>query len=337
MGLLTGDTSINSEAQVVVMTTEVLRNMLYADSRTLDGLGYVIMDEVHYLADKFRGAVWEEVIIHLPSNVQTISLSATVSNAEEFGGWLDTVRGQTDIVVSEHRPVPLFQHVMVGPQLVDLFAEDVAFEQAADDDAKISVNPELRKLVRGHRPTGRSHRGGRGPQRGRAQGPGQSLRVSRRDVISRLEKAELLPAIFFIFSRKGCDMAVQQCAMADLRLTSNEEAGQIAEVLDELAHRIPSEDLDVLEFWSWRDGLVRGFASHHAGLLPIFKEIVEDLFARNLIKVVFATETLALGVNMPARSVVLEKLVKFNGESHVQITSGSTPNSPGVPDAEEST
>ncbi|MGX1748505.1 DEAD/DEAH box helicase [Glutamicibacter protophormiae] len=323
VGLLTGDTSINSEAQIVVMTTEVLRNMLYADSQTLDGLGYVIMDEVHYLADKFRGAVWEEVIIHLPSNVQIISLSATVSNAEEFGGWLDTVRGDTDIIVSEVRPVPLFQHVMVGPNLVDLFAEDVAFDKVAEGDIKASVNPELRKLVRSHSPGGRVQRGrGRGAPRGPQRAPGLSQRVSRSSVIARLDRAGLLPAIFFIFSRKGCDMAVQQCAMADLRLTTNEEAAQIAQALDEVAYRIPNEDLDVLEFWSWRDGLVRGFASHHAGLLPIFKEIVEDLFARNLVKVVFATETLALGVNMPARSVVLEKLVKFNGESHVQISSG---------------
>src|SRR5690606_12303995 len=174
VGLLTGDTSINSEAQIVVMTTEVLRNMLYADSQTLDGLGYVIMDEVHYLADKFRGAVWEEVIIHLPSNVQIISLSATVSNAEEFGGWLDTVRGQTDIIVSEHRPVPLFQHVMVGPNVVDLFAEDVAFDKVAEDDSKASVNPELRKLVRTHNSGGRVQRGrgrgGRGPQRSAGMG-----------------------------------------------------------------------------------------------------------------------------------------------------------------------
>ncbi|WP_345474493.1 DEAD/DEAH box helicase [Glutamicibacter ectropisis] len=322
VGLLTGDTSINSEAQIVVMTTEVLRNMLYADSQTLDGLGYVIMDEVHYLADKFRGAVWEEVIIHLPSNVQIISLSATVSNAEEFGGWLDTVRGQTDIIVSEHRPVPLFQHVMVGPNIIDLFAEDVAFDKVAEGESKASVNPELRKLVRTHNSGGRVQRGrgkgGRGPQR--SSGFGQ--RVNRPSVIGKLDRAGLLPAIFFIFSRKGCDMAVQQCAMADLRLTTNEEAAEIAQALDEVSYRIPSEDLDVLEFWAWRDGLIRGFASHHAGLLPIFKEIVEDLFARNLIKVVFATETLALGVNMPARSVVLEKLVKFNGESHVQISSG---------------
>ncbi|WP_313814624.1 DEAD/DEAH box helicase [Glutamicibacter sp.] len=323
VGLLTGDTSINSEAQIVVMTTEVLRNMLYADSQTLDGLGYVIMDEVHYLADKFRGAVWEEVIIHLPSNVQIISLSATVSNAEEFGGWLDTVRGNTDIIVSEVRPVPLFQHVMVGPNLVDLFAEDVAFDKVANGDSKANVNPELRKLVRSQSAGGRVQRGrsARG-YRGASRAPKIGQRTSRSSVIAKLDKAGLLPAIFFIFSRKGCDMAVQQCAMADLRLTTNEESAEIAQALDEIAYRIPNEDLDVLEFWSWRDGLTRGFASHHAGLLPIFKEIVEDLFARNLIKVVFATETLALGVNMPARSVVLEKLVKFNGESHVQISSG---------------
>src|SRR5512141_2526687 len=131
VGLLTGDTSINGDAPVVVMTTEVLRNMLYADSSTLADLGYVVMDEVHYLADRFRGAVWEEVIIHLPSEVQVASLSATVSNAEEFGAWLDTVRGQTDVIVSEHRPVPLWQHVMVGRKIVDLFAGDTSFDEIA--------------------------------------------------------------------------------------------------------------------------------------------------------------------------------------------------------------
>ncbi|GAA4035962.1 hypothetical protein GCM10023063_20840 [Arthrobacter methylotrophus] len=131
VGLLTGDTTINGEAPVVVMTTEVLRNMLYADSDTLGDLGYVVMDEVHYLADRFRGAVWEEVIIHLPSEVQVVSLSATVSNAEEFGAWLDTVRGHTDVIVSEHRPVPLWQHVMVGREIVDLFAGDTSFDEIA--------------------------------------------------------------------------------------------------------------------------------------------------------------------------------------------------------------
>src|SRR5919205_1721764 len=150
VGLLTGDNTVNSEAPVVVMTTEVLRNMLYADSPTLAGLGYVVMDEVHYLADRFRGAVWEEVIIHLPDDVLVVSLSATVSNAEEFGDWLDTVRGDTEVVVSEHRPVPLWQHVMVGSRLYDLFAEDspIVGRDGSSVPVPARVNPELLRLAR---------------------------------------------------------------------------------------------------------------------------------------------------------------------------------------------
>src|SRR3954467_1559116 len=143
VGLLTGDNSVNAGAPIVVMTTEVLRNMLYADSPALAGLGYVVMDEVHYLADRFRGAVWEEVIIHLPDDVLVVSLSATVSNAEEFGAWLDTVRGNTEVVVTEHRPVPLWQHVLVGQRLYDLFADDPA------PGAPPRVNPQLLRLARG--------------------------------------------------------------------------------------------------------------------------------------------------------------------------------------------
>src|SRR5690349_18577925 len=134
VGLLTGDITVNGEAPVVVMTTEVLRNMLYAGSPTLRGLGYVVMDEVHYLADRFRGAVWEEVIIHLPDEVRLVSLSATVSNAEEFGAWLDTVRGDTEVVVEEHRPVPLYQHVLVGHRLHDLFVDAGAGETKVNQD-----------------------------------------------------------------------------------------------------------------------------------------------------------------------------------------------------------
>jgi len=160
VGLLTGDNTVNGEAPVVVMTTEVLRNMLYAGSPTLRGLGYVVMDEVHYLSDRFRGAVWEEVIIHLPESVRLVSLSATVSNAEEFGDWLVTVRGDTVVIVEEHRPVPLWQHVMVGDRLYDLFV----------DDAHTKVNPELVRIAREQdritrAPGQRPSRGGRRPRR----------------------------------------------------------------------------------------------------------------------------------------------------------------------------
>jgi ATP-dependent RNA helicase HelY len=328
VGLLTGDTSINGEADIVVMTTEVLRNMLYAGSGTLDALGFVIMDEVHYLADRFRGAVWEEVIIHLPESVTVVSLSATVSNAEEFGAWLGTVRGETDIVVSEHRPVPLTQHVLVRDRLVDLFEGDINFDELSAASSTPPVNPELLKLARRQSPASYGHvgrrrgRAGRGASAPRGRDSQTSHKVSRPRMVASLEADGLLPAIVFIFSRKGCEMAVRQCVEHGAVLTTKEDRVDIQRVIDQAASYVSPEDLDVIGFWSWREGLLKGYGAHHAGLLPIFKEAVEHLFATSLIKVVFATETLALGVNMPARSVVLEKLDKFNGESHVAITPG---------------
>ncbi|HEY0487186.1 MAG TPA: DEAD/DEAH box helicase [Mycobacteriales bacterium] len=317
VGLLTGDNAINGDAPIVVMTTEVLRNMLYAGSPALRGLGHVVMDEVHYLADRFRGAVWEEVIIHLPSTVRLVSLSATVSNTEEFAEWLVTVRGHTEVVVDEHRPVPLWQHMLVGKRLFDLF-------DSADAAAAREVDPELlrhtRDLVRRMEvfAPGRD-RGGRGRPRGPRAG---GLVPSRASVIERLDAESLLPAITFIFSRVGCDAAVQQCLRAGLRLTTPEEREEIRRIVEKRTAHLDSADLQVLGYWEWFEGLQRGLAAHHAGMLPTFKEVVEELFVRGLVKAVFATETLALGINMPARTVVLEKLVKFNGESHVDITPG---------------
>jgi ATP-dependent RNA helicase HelY len=335
VGLLTGDTNINGNARVVVMTTEVLRNMLYAGSSALRGLRYVVMDEVHYLADRFRGAVWEEVIIHLPSDVRLVSLSATVSNAEEFGDWLDTVRGDTDVIVSEIRPVPLEQHVLVRGDLLPLF----------DDRAGIAtaqVNQELMRIRSFKGPTYESNRRAQSMNSAAARGheasrrrPGKGgtrpvrsanvqriERLDRPDVIELLERANLLPAIFFIFSRAGCDAAVQQVRRSGIGLTTHEERLEIRATVEERTRTLLDEDLAVLGYWDWLDNLQRGVAAHHAGLLPAFKEVVEDLFQRKLVKVVFATETLALGINMPARTVVLEKLEKFNGEARVAITSG---------------
>ena len=310
IGLLTGDNSVNGEAPVIVMTTEVLRNMLYAGSTTLAGLGYVVMDEVHYLADRFRGAVWEEVIIHLPESVTVVSLSATVSNAEEFGEWLSAVRGDTDVVVEENRPVPLWQHVMVGSRLLDLFVEGTG-------DGRRRVNPQLLRYSESvSRPgRGRPPRGGHRPRRnGGAYPPG------RVQVLERLERDGLLPAITFVFSRAGCDAAVMQCLSAGLRLTTTDEADEIRSIVEDRSADIADDDRRVLGYHDWLDGLERGVAAHHAGMLPTFKEVVEELFVRGLVRAVFATETLALGINMPARSVVLERLVKWNGETHAEVT-----------------
>ncbi|HJG90472.1 MAG TPA: DEAD/DEAH box helicase [Brachybacterium massiliense] len=365
VGLLTGDTSIRPDAEVVVMTTEVLRNMLYADSDLLQGLGFVVMDEVHYLADRLRGPVWEEVIIHLDRSVQLVSLSATVSNAEEFGAWLQEVRGSTEIIVSETRPVPLWQHVIVGDELLDLFVD-------AEGEAVVShgpgargdrlVNPAIERITsfslpvdeRSGGPRGKGYRGRRGTSgRHRPRGSGQhrpphkrkgrggghdepglarhhggrgaggALRPARRpEVVELLDDAALLPAIMFIFSRAGCEGAVQQCARARLRLTDDAERREIRAVLDEELAGIGVEDEEVLGLPAFRRAVLDGYCAHHAGMLPLLKSVVERLFARGLLKVVFATETLALGINMPARTVVLEKLVKFNGVEHADLTPG---------------
>ncbi len=360
VGLLTGDSSINGDAPVVVMTTEVLRNMLYAGSPTLDRLGFVVMDEVHYLADRSRGVVWEEVIIHLPPTVQMVALSATVSNVEEFGAWLGEVRGDTELVVSEHRPVPLHQHVLVDDHLVDLFARPPAAQAAGtaapapgtappatgsaapSTDAvgqQAVVNPRLVRLagdeVRQQRTADRGgrhgprHRGGygRAGQAGRGgsgrSGPRRSSHTPDRvDVVERLEASALLPAIVFVFSRAGCDAAVSQLRGARVRLTNAAERARIREYAERRCAVIPDEDLHILGYHDWLDSLEAGVAAHHAGVLPTLKEVVEQLFAEGLVKVVFATETLALGINMPARSVVLERLVKWNGDTHADITAG---------------
>ena len=364
VGLLTGDVTVNGEAPVVVMTTEVLRNMIYAGSRTLTGLGYVVMDEVHYLADRFRGPVWEEVIISLAPSVQLVALSATVSNAEEFGDWLDEVRGGVEVVVSERRPVPLFQHVAVGRRLVDLFAaprtmaepdeESTAASAEVDEGvltrvapaprgtAEDSVNPELLQLAKqesrglrddSRRPRGQSGRGkrtvaygsgryGGGAARGRQENSTRHL-VPRRDgTVERLAAGGLLPAIYFIFSRQGCDTAVGQLMQSGLQLTTKAERAALDEIASRHVQGLSAADLAALEYRAFAAAFRAGIAAHHAGLLPAFKEAVEEGFAAGLVKVVFATETLALGINMPAKSVVLEKLVKYNGESHADITAG---------------
>ena len=324
IGLLTGDVSINGSADVVVMTTEVLRNVIYAESPQLDRLSHVVMDEIHYLADLDRGAVWEEVILNLPDPVNLIGLSATVSNSEEFGEWLSTVRGDTAVIVSERRPVPLVQYMMVGRKVFPLF----------DSSADGRVNPELQHAIEriesGAASEGRSDfeqgRGFRARTTGRRSGRERSADrvrpIGRPEVVSALQGRDMLPAIVFIFSRAGCDGALFQCLRARKELTTPEEQEQIRAIIDDGCATIPEEDLQVLNFRQLRTAWIRGFAAHHAGMLPAFKHIVERLFVRGLVKVVFATETLALGINMPARTVVLEKLVKFNGEAHVDLTPG---------------
>jgi ATP-dependent RNA helicase HelY len=318
VGLLTGDNSINPEASVVVMTTEVLRNMLYERSSTLTGLLSVVMDEVHYLQDPYRGAVWEEVLIHLPPSVSVVALSATISNAEEFGDWITTLRGDTRVVIEERRPVPLEHHYLVGSRLHPMHVEQ---------DGILLPNPYVVSLDQHELKTKTYYRRGSGlPQHQRISRPREGYRrvyVPRREeVVEVLEKEGMLPAIYFVFSRSGCEKSVRWLREAGVRLTTREESATIRERAETRAAWVDEEDLVSLGFYEFLESLTSGVAAHHAGMLPMFKETVEELFQEGLVKVVFATETLSLGINMPAKSVVIEDLWKFQGERHELVTPG---------------
>ncbi len=307
VGLLTGDNAINGDAPVVVMTTEVLRNMIYARSPALEGLRYVVLDEVHYLQDPSRGAVWEEVIVHLPTDIDLVALSATVSNAEEVAAWMQTVRGATETVIEERRPVELRHLYMVG----DRGAEQLhLLPTFVDVDGEPHPNPVAARLDARNAPRAR------GQRRRRLYTPW------RTEVVERLAEEQMLPAIAFVFSRAGCDQAVEQCLAAGIRLTESAERRSLRHIAEKHVEALTDDDLDVLGYDTWIAGMEAGVAAHHAGMVPPMKEAVEEAFAAGLLKVVFATETLSLGINMPARSVVIERLSKFTGEHHQFLTPG---------------
>lgn len=317
VGLLTGDVNIRGNAPIVVMTTEVLRNMIYSDSSALSDLAFVVLDEVHYLADKWRGAVWEEIILHLPSHVRLVSLSATVSNAEEFGDWMHAIRGDTDVILSNHRPVPLYTQVITDSAILPFY-----LNQSGELAERGLINPEILQLPGAKTiESAGAHRQQRTRSRGRAP-VRRTKRIRRSEIAAALEQHDLLPGIVFIFSRNGCDQAVSQCLFDGVRLTTQEERAIIREIAHEAITDLTADEATLLGVNTWLAGCERGFAAHHAGLLPQFKSVVEQLFQQRLIKLVFATETLALGINMPARSVTIEQLEKFNGEERVPLTSG---------------
>ncbi|MGI9648314.1 MAG: DEAD/DEAH box helicase [Acidimicrobiia bacterium] len=300
VGLLTGDNSINGDAPVIVMTTEVLRNMIYANRGDLSGLGVVVLDEVHYLQDPARGPVWEEIIIHLPLDISIVGLSATVANADQFTAWVDSRRSGTHLVLERNRPVPLSGQYLLfdknsGHKLMPIFKQR---------DGRRTPNSAIVKLLR--------------------QGGGRRRRFHtprRPETVEELAQRDLLPAIYFVFSRMGCEAAAQQVAAA-LNLTGPEEVVEIRRRAEQGTAHLSDADLGMLGYADWLANLERGVAPHHAGMVPAFKETVEELFADGLIRVVFATETLALGINMPARSVVIENLSKFNGETHELLQPG---------------
>jgi superfamily II RNA helicase len=310
VGLLTGDVSRNGDADVVVMTTEVLRNMIYADAARLADLRCVVLDEVHYLEDRYRGSVWEEIILSAPPEIVLVCLSATVSNAEELAGWIEKVRGTTAHVIEEHRPVELRNLYVLGIRATHRLEILPTFVDGLP-------NPEAVALDARSRPRAVAGKAGRPGVRSPVYRP------RRAELVERFSEEDLLPAIYFVFSRTGCDDAVRQCLEAGLRLTTPEDRRLIRSVADDHVEALTDADLRVLGYGNFVEGLEAGFAAHHAGLVPPFREAVEALFGAAIVKVVFATETLALGVNMPARSVVIEALSKFSGAGHEDLTAGN--------------
>lgn len=292
VGLLTGDTSINRNAQIVVMTTEVFRNMLYgtnfgAVADNMKDVRYVVLDEVHYMNDEQRGTVWEESIIYCPTNVQIIALSATVANAQELTDWINTVHSKTELVDTDFRPVPLRFFYFDSSQPYKLLPLLTPSGQLNK-----KIKPEKREFHKGKR---------------------KSPKSPVNDVIRNLAQNDMLPAIYFTFSRKKCDEQMERCA--SLELVSRAEQAQIKQFIDEYIAEYPH-----LYNNKHLDYLMCGVASHHAGLLPAWKNLVEKLFQKGLIKVVFATETLAAGINMPARTTVISSTSKRTDSGHRMLT-----------------
>jgi superfamily II RNA helicase len=282
VGLLTGDVSVNRDAPVVVMTTEIFRNMLYGTpigevGVSLTHVEAVVLDECHYMNDRQRGTVWEESVIYCPPEVQLVALSATVANSDQLTDWIDRVHGPTELIYSDFRPVPLRFHFCNPKGLFPLLNRD-----------QKGINPGLKR---------------KGKQRGRQDSPGLAY------VVSQLQQRDMLPAIYFIFSRKGCDAAVNE--LQHMSLVNETEIQQLKTQIDQFLNRNPE---------AGRSGqvepLYRGIAAHHAGILPAWKGLVEELFQQGLIKVVFATETLAAGINMPARTTVISSLSKRTDRGH---------------------
>ncbi len=297
VGLLTGDLSVNRGAPITVMTTEIFRNMLYAEVDKMDDplsdVEAVVLDECHYMNDSQRGTVWEESIIHCPSTVQLVALSATVANAGQLTDWIEKVHGPTELIFSDFRPVPLNFSFCSAKGLHPLL-----------NNSRTGLHPNCKVW----RPPKGQKKKRRSPRQLQPEAPSISF------VIKRMAEREMLPAIYFIFSRRGCDRAVKDLT-GSFPLLSNVEKAKIEARLKTYIN----ENSEGIRRGIHIDALRCGIASHHAGVLPAWKELIEELFQQGLIKVVFATETLAAGINMPARSTVISALSKRTENGHRQL------------------
>lgn len=298
VGIITGDTNRNRDAQIIVMTTEIYRNMLYGTTfgsidPFLKDLKYLIFDEFHYINDPNRGTVWEESVIYSPKDIQIIALSATINNPEDLIAWIKEVHGDCKLVQTDKRPVPLFHYYFKDNQLSPLMTPNG------------KLNPKLKERF--------DNKFNRKGKYGKGYNNDNENKVKIPDVVSELSKRDMLPAIYFVFSRKGCDKAVRECEQ--LTLLNAQEAKELNRKIDEAIAHTP-----IIKNFNQLDLLRKGIAAHHAGLLPQIKSLIEELFTQALVKVVFSTETLAAGINMPARSTVISSISKASDSGFRTLT-----------------
>ena len=343
VGILTGDVQINPEAPCLIMTTEILRSMLYRGADLIRDVEFVVFDEVHYVNDQERGVVWEEVIILLPAHVNIVLLSATVPNTREFADWVGRTKKKDVYVISTtHRPVPLEHFLYAGKELHRVVDASGQFQTSgirSASEALMRRQEKEREQAGGGRggPPARGGRGappgrGRGapPARGRGGGGGRggaprggafamdkSLWVH---LIGLLRKRQLLPVVVFVFSKRRCEEYASSVPNTDL--CSAKEKSEVHVVIERSLMRLREVDQSLPQIQRMRELLSRGIGVHHGGLLPIVKELVEILFQRGLVKVLFATETFAMGVNMPARSVVFSETRKNDGQQFRNLLPG---------------
>jgi len=303
VGLVTGDVSINPKADVVVMTTEILRNILYQNPRRLDSVLYIVIDECHYMNDVDRGTVWEEMIIHAPSHLCLVALSATIANSDELVNWISSIHNEMVEIEHLERSVPLKHFYFGGEKLYSIL------------NAKGKMNIKLERLANKQKEQKKLM------HRARRQGKKSKPKIiSEGRVIEALNEKNMLPAIYFIFSRRNCDGALTACVEAGMKLTSAKEKAEIKATINAFMEQHPSLKETGPSTDNLLMGLPLGFAAHHAGLVPVLRHLVEILFQKNLVKVVFATETLAAGINMPARTTVISAMSKRTDVGHRTLT-----------------
>ena len=302
VGIVTGDTSFNRDAQIIVMTTEIYRNMLYGTilgsvDENLKHLRYLVLDECHYMNDPDRGTVWEESIIYSPRNLQILALSATIANAKDLTDWISEVHSKTELIETFYRPVPLRFYYFSETHLSPL----------------LTTNNQLNPQLKEHKDSFSAHRQKFRDLKKRNESKKEGTIP---DMISELHKRGLLPAIYFVFSRKGCELALKEAQRLGFGLLTLEERQILSGLIQETTY-----GNEYLFKHRHLGALYQGMAVHHAGLLPQWKAMVESLFSKGLIKVVFATETLAAGINMPAKTTIISNLGKRGDKGHQNLSS----------------